>query len=120
MLVNARNSPPAQGGYFAELPEDYSLAAPAWTYRSVSQASNTTLTTSRGLAMRRLQIDCYAAAAADVIALADDIDKVLNGFQGTLPDPDATVVSSCFSSDVIDFFDDAPRSFRRMLEYEIL
>lgn len=119
MLVNGQTSPPAVGGFFAELPKDYPLTVPVWSYRSISNVSNTTLTTSRGLNMRRLQIDCYAAKPADVITLAKDIDDVLNGFQGTLPDPDSTYVSSCFSSDVIDFFDDAPRSYRRMLEYEI-
>jgi hypothetical protein len=44
---------------------------------------------------------------------------VLNGFSGVLPDPDSTFVSSCFTSDEMDFFDEASRTYRRMIEYEI-
>ena len=120
MLISARSSPPAAGGFFAELPKDYTLAAPAWTYRSISGQQYNGLQFFKGLATERLQIDCYGADAADVITLANDIDQVLQGFRGNLPDPDATQVDSIFSSDVpVDFFDDSRRSYRRMLEYEI-
>lgn len=109
------------GGFFAELPKDQAL--PNWSYRSISLVANTGLQFSTGLRMMRLQIDVYGdinGRGADSIALAKAIDHVLNGFAGTLSDPDSTFVSSCFLSDEIDFFDDAGRTYRRMLEYEIL
>lgn len=105
------------GGFLAELPKDYPL--PSWTHKTVSQPTSATLTSFKGTKMRRWQIDCYGAAAADAINLAQAIDGVLDGFRGTLGDPDATYVDSCLQSDLIDFFDDASRSYRRMLEYEI-
>jgi len=119
-LVNAGlSSPPSTiGGFFVELPKDQPL--PSWTYLSAGQTSDTTLTSSKGLNRRRLQIDCYGTTAAEAITLGAEIDAVLNGYAGRLPDPDATFVSSCLSTDVMDFFDDARRSYRRMLEYEIL
>lgn len=108
----------ADSGFMLQLPKD--LTRPAWTWRSAGQTSDTTLTTARGLNMLRLQIDCFAADRATVIRLAAAIDAVLDGFAGNLLDDDATFVSSCFNTDMIDFFEDAPRSFRRMLEYEVL
>ena len=105
------------GGFLSELPKDYPL--PSWTQKTVSQPTSASLTSFRGLKMRRFQIDCYGNAAADAINLAQAIDNVLDGFRGTLGDPDDTYVDSCLQSDLIDFFDDASRSYRRMLEYEI-
>lgn len=114
MLINAAGIP---GGSMVELAKDQTL--PAWTYLVVSQTSNRGLIFFRGLNTRRLQIDCYGNTGAEVIDLARRVDGVLEGFAGKLPDPDATFVSSCFNSDTQDFFDDAHRSYRRMLEYEI-
>jgi len=105
------------GGFLVQLPKDQTL--PSWAYSVVSKVPNTSLQSARGLAMLRLQIDCDGSAP-DVIQLAAAIDNVLHGYQGTLPDPDHTYVSCCFQSDTKDFFDDAGRTLRRMLEYEIL
>lgn len=123
MLVNnGLASPPSTiGGFFVQLPKDQPL--PSWTFRGISMVSNTTLQCPTGLATKRIQIDVYGNAdsgGADAILLSSQIDKVLNGFQGHLPDPDSTFVSSCFSSDQMDFFDDAARTYRRMQEYEVL
>lgn len=109
------------GGYLAELPKDQmSLGPPSWTYIVVSNPSLNTLTTFTGFASMRLQIDCYGNAGADVILLAAAINKVLNGFRGTLPDSDSTYVDSCFQNDMQDFpLDEYARTFRRMLEFEI-
>jgi hypothetical protein len=68
----------------------------------------------------RLQIDCYGDTAANAMALARAISQVLDGYQGTLADPDSTFVSAVVPDGGMDFFDDARRSYRRMLEYEIL
>lgn len=119
ILVNSLlSSPPFNGGFFATLPKGQSL--PNWTYRSITDKPDTTLTTARGLAMRRLQIDVYGATAGDAITMAESIDQILHGYHGTLPDADVTWVGSCFRSDIEDFFDTAARTYRRMLEYEIL
>lgn len=113
VLSIARN-----GGAYVQLPKDASL--PMWTYRVISNVSGYTLARGLpGLSMNRMQIDCYARTGAEVINLAEAIDNVLSGFSGTLSDPDTTKIDSCFQSDVMDFFDDASRSYRRMLEYQV-
>jgi len=105
------------GGFLLSLPKDEAL--PSWTYQIISDVGTYALRGEHGFVTRRLQIDCYANKPGDVISLAKAIDIVLSGYQGTLTDPDSTIVFGCFGSDVIDFFDDAGRTYRRMLEYEI-
>jgi hypothetical protein len=126
ILVNTSlSSPPFDGGYLGELPKNHPL--PSWYYISISDIPDTTLTTAQGLSMRRLEINAIGGGGAtqtnlgsDAINLAARIDAILHGFAGTLPDLDLTVVSSCFRSDIKDFFDPAARTNRRLLEYEIL
>ena len=105
------------GGLFVELEKDQAL--PGWTYRFFSDHPEETLTTIGGLTRRRVQIDCYGTSGSDVIRLAAAINQVLHGYRGTLTDTDSTVVDSISRSDLMDFFDDARRSYRRMLEFEI-
>jgi hypothetical protein len=123
MLVNAGlSSPPFVGGFDAQLPKDAGSGAfslPNWSYLIVYDHSDTGLQFAKGLTKRMLQIDCYGATPAAALTLSESIDAILNGFQGHLPDPDSTFVSSCFNSDKRNMFDDAPRSYRRMLEYEL-
>ena len=66
-----------------------------------------------------VQIDCYAATRGEAVLLAAAIDAVLNGYAGTLADPDQTVVQGIFRINKRDFFDDARRTYRRMPEYEV-
>lgn len=110
------------GGFFTELPKDLTL--PSWSYRLVGGAVSHTLQGARGPRAVRLQIDCYGANTgngADAIGLAAAIDAVLDGFTGALSDPDATVVDSCLlEEEPMDFFDDAGRTYRRMLEYHLI
>jgi hypothetical protein len=105
------------GGFYTELPKDQAL--PSWAYQFVSDVPNYTLRRRDPLTMRRLQIDCYGSAAADAIALSYAIDHLLDGYRGYLPDTDQTLVAGCFRSNVLDFFDDASRSYRRLLEYQL-
>lgn len=105
------------GGYFAELPKDAAL--PSWTYAFISGVPGLTLASPENLTHARYQVDCYGAVAADAIRLARAIHSVLNGFRGTLTDPDSTKVQGCFQSNLIDFFDDASRTYRRLLEYQL-
>lgn len=108
------------GGFLAQLPINQKL--PSWTYRTISNPTDYELTGPVNLGMGRFQLDCYAdgdTGAAKVILLAKAIDAVLSGYHGTLTDPDATQVQGAFRSNLIDFFDDNARNYRRMLEYEI-
>jgi hypothetical protein len=105
------------GGFLLELPKDEAL--PSWSYRNISDQSEYGLRGEHGFVTRRLQIDCFANAKADVLLLARAINSVLSGYRGTLTDTDQTIVFGCFRSDIQDFFDDPGRTPRRMLEYEI-
>jgi hypothetical protein len=107
----------AGGGFFDALPKDFPL--PSWSYRIVSDPVSYELTGPVSLGSTRIQIDCYGANGADAILLAKAIDAVLNGYRGTMTDPDATFVQGCFRTNKIDFFDDEARNYRRMLEYVI-
>jgi hypothetical protein len=104
----------SSGGYFAQLPKD---KIPGWTYLVVSDPSDYTLQGAVELSGMRLQVDCYGSTAAQAITLAKAIDRLLSGYQGTLPD--GTVVQGCFRTNRLSFFDDNARNYRRMLEYEI-
>jgi hypothetical protein len=105
------------GGYFAQLPKDFTL--PSWTYQKVSDPANYVLSGAMTQGQLRMQIDCYGDTAADAILLAKAIDELLSGFRGTLPDPDSTFIQGCFRSNELDFFDVDSRTPRRMLEYQI-
>lgn len=110
------------GGYLLSLPKDQLTEVTAsWSYQVISDKGDYGLRGEHGLVMRRMQIDCYSDPTHPglCITLAKAIDKVLGGYQGTLPDVDSTVVFGCFRSDLTDFFDAAGRTYRRMLEYEI-
>lgn len=96
---------------------------PNWSYVVVTPSvPNVGLLFVKGLNLRRHQIDVYGAAGAqgaDCITMASQIDGILNGFAGNLPDPDSTFVSSCIRSDTEYIFDGEFRSYRVKLEYEI-
>jgi uncharacterized protein DUF3168 len=104
------------GGFFAGLPKDLTLAS--WSYKFISVIPELTLNSVGALARGRIQIDCYGTGG-QAIRLAAAINTVLNGFHGTLTDPDSTHVQLCFQDGAIDFEDDAGRTYRRMLEYQL-
>lgn len=106
------------GGFLGQLPPNYK-DLPTWTHTAITEPVNYALRGGVTLRMRRIQIDVYGKSAANVLALASAIDAVLSGFKGTLSDPDATRVAGCFRSNLIDFFDDGARSWRRLLEYGV-
>lgn len=121
LINNGLASPPFQGGFMATLPQNFSL--PNWTYLAVTgSVPNTGLLFVKGLNLRRQQIDVYGTQTGqggDAIAMATQIDGILNGFAGNLPDPDSTFVSSCIRSDTEYIFDPEFRTYRVKLEYEI-
>lgn len=105
------------GGFLTQLPKDQVL--PSWSYMIISDHPNYVFEGESALSSRRFQIDCYGNTGEDTINLAKAIDAVLNGFRGLLPDTDSTIVPGCFRTGTQDFFDEARRSYRRMLEYLI-
>lgn len=105
------------GGFLSQLPNDQAL--PSWTYQFVSDIPGYSFQGENSLTARRLQIDCFATNGADVIRLADAIDKVLSAYKGTLTDADSTRVEGCFRTMRIDFFDADAQNYRRLLEYMI-
>jgi hypothetical protein len=107
----------AAGGFLAELPKDQAL--PSWSYTTVADSADYVLAGPVDLGSWNVQIDCYAATREQAVLLAAAIDAVLNGYAGTLADPDQTVVQGIFRINKHDFFDDARRTYRRMLEYEV-
>jgi hypothetical protein len=105
------------GGFLAELPKDQAL--PSWSYTTVADSADYVLAGPVDLGSWNVQIDCYAGTREQAVLLAAAIDAVLNGYAGTLADPDQTVAQGIFRIDKRDFFDDARRTYRRMLEYEV-
>jgi hypothetical protein len=113
----------ATGGYFAELPKDsageITAGLPSWTYAFVTDGSEYTLDGTEGPHYPRIQFDCYGNKAAECIALANAIHKVLSGYHGILNDADSTRVQGIFFENKIDFFDSTSRTPRRMIEYYV-
>jgi len=107
----------ATGGFLAELPKDHVL--PSWSYTTVADSADYVLAGPVDLGSWNVQVDCYANTREQVVLLAAAIDSVLNGYAGTLADPDHTVVQGVFRINKRDFFDDARRTYRRMLEYQV-
>jgi hypothetical protein len=103
------------GGFWLSLPKGTPF--PSWSYQVVSELTLYTLSGRTDLTPRRLQIDVYAMDAAEALNLTRAIDNVLSGWRGTLPDTQMTVVQGIFRDNEIDFFDDASRTYRRMVEY---
>lgn len=107
----------AFGGFSTELPKNQTF--PTWTQTVISDPTDYNMQGPVDLGNRAIQIDCFAGSMADAITLASAIDAVLSGYKGQLTDADSVYVQACFRTDLRDFFDDAPRTFRRMLTYSI-
>lgn len=111
----------ATAGSFAQLQANNSY--PGWTYENITRQVNSGLQFVKGMNTIRWQVDCFGSPGGqgnDCISLAYAIENCLVGFVGVLPDVDATQVNFCELIDQHDFFDSAARSFRRMIEFEII
>lgn len=107
-----------QAGFAGSLPKNAAL--PSWAYRRISLVNHTSLLSADGSAKMMLELNCYGVGAGDAISLGRAVNAVLNGYRGTLTDPDSTWVDSCFLADVEDYeLDPDARNFRRRLEYKI-
>ena len=91
----------------------------SWSFTTVADSADYVLAGPVDLGSWNVQIDCYANTREQAVLLAAAIDAVLNGYAGTLADPDHTVVQGIFRINKRDYFDDARRTYRRMLEYEV-
>lgn len=121
MLIQAGiGSPPmAVGGFAGQLPTNL-LGSPAYVYSVISDRPNTTLRGTRGFGNRIMEFKCYGPSALLAQQLANAVDNVLDGYQGTLPDPDSTVVNSIIRTDRMGpDFSDSARNFYITLEYSI-
>jgi hypothetical protein len=106
------------GGFSTQLPKNAAL--PTWTQMLITDPVDYNMEGAVDLGDRSIQIDCFAATMSDAMSLAAAIDAVLSGYRGQLADDDAVFVQACFRTDQRDFYDDAPRTFRRMLQYSIM
>src|SRR5258708_32764523 len=104
------------GGFLAELPKDQGL--PSWSYTTVADSADYVLAGPVDLGSWNVQIDCYGATREQAVLLAAAIDAVLNGYAGTLADPDQTVVQGIFRINKRDCFADARPTAPRMFEYQ--
>ena len=118
-LINSGlSSPPFSNSAFQTMPVNASY--PNYVFKEISRVRNTGLLFAFGLVAMRMEIQVNGSPSgqgADAIRLSEQINQILNGYAGTLPE--GTIVSSCFQSDVIDIFDDAVRVYQRKMEYEI-
>lgn len=105
------------GGFSTQLPTN--ATKPTWTQTLISDPGDYNMEGASDLGRRDVQIDCFADTMSDALSLAAAIDAVLSGYRGQLADDDAVFVQACLRTDQRDFYDDAPRTFRRMLQYSI-
>jgi hypothetical protein len=107
-------------GYATQLPPNQvSEGKPkAFTYRSLYSKPSYFLQGQDGLTDWGVQIDAVGFTAADSQQLARAIQGVLRGgYQGTLPDSDATVVQAIFQMGLADGFNNVNQTFIRSIDY---
>ena len=118
MIANAGISALAvTQGMHAPLPENATV--PGWSYQFASNSGDYTLDGDRGIDYTRVQINCHGNNAAEAIRLAAAIDSLLSGYYGVLTDSDHTFLQGCFQTNLVDFFNDASRSYRRVVDYQL-
>ena len=109
---------PVPGGFADYLPENQ--APPAYIHRGISSVPQTGLQFVRGLVAKRIDIVSFGTNAAQAQLLAKAIHGIVNGFKGTLSDPDATVVDSIiYQDDEGPKYSDSARNWYYMFEYRI-
>jgi hypothetical protein len=94
------------------LPQDTAL--PATTFHVVGGSQWPIFGTS-GMQRRRVQLDFRAATDDVADALRDAVIRVLNGFNGPLPN--GFIIADCWLIQPIDYFDNDARQFRCSAEF---
>jgi hypothetical protein len=77
-----------------------------------------------GMENARVQVDCYATGASEVIALRTAVRRLLSGFKGGTASGDPCAIASSFCINDLDLSEPSteragPRLKRRMLEFAI-
>lgn len=83
---------------------------PLVTYQRISTVTQSVFSGPLSMATVRLQIDAWGAGYSDAKAVAEAINKALEGFQGTLPD--GTRVDDIILDSQFDLFDSPSLRFR--------
>lgn len=105
------------GGFNSQLPPNATL--PTWTFTVLPGPSDLTLSGPTSLTFAHCQVNCYGENATQSILLANAIDRVLDGYASTLPDPDDTIVQVMCRANRIPLFDDDARNYHTVLDYEL-
>jgi hypothetical protein len=71
------------------------------------------------LRMQRIQVSCYAPTAAGMVNLARAVHNLLDGYQGTLSDPNSTYVNGINPNQDVDVFDPDSQLFHRSTDYNV-
>jgi hypothetical protein len=100
------------------VPEDVA-AYPCLAYQWVGGSNDPGLTTA-GPRRSRLQVDCWGLDKAQVIALANAVAHLLDGYNGTLSDGTNVLACWIINPPGVDFFSGDSRFRRRMLEFYVL
>ena len=107
--------PPAQF-YGAFIRSDASF--PALSITTVGRTAERTLG-SNLTTMKRVQIDCFTMTYLTCKTLEQAVETALDGFTGMLQSGSTIRIVSCYSSTVIDNWDNDSSVFRTMLTFEI-
>lgn len=89
---------------------------PAATYQMISANPDPTLDTS-GFQRWRIQFDCFGRSYSDAAGLRGALITALNGYLGTLND--GTRLQNAEFHNLTDFFYDASRTYRCMVEFYV-
>lgn len=89
---------------------------PAATYQMISANPDPTLDTS-GFQRWRIQYDCFGRTYADASGLRRALITALNGYVGVLSD--GTHLQNAEFHNLTDFFNDASRTYRCMVEFHL-
>ena len=71
----------------------------------------------------RMRYNCFGSNYPNALALQWAVKNILNGYVGTLTDPDNTVIQSCFMVDETDGPIDADlkgQTYSRVIEFDII
>lgn len=108
------------GGYFLQVPPNTPF--PSWAWEIFKEMPLPALQSPDGFRRAMFRVKCYGnpnGDGADAMTLAYQITGVLNGYQGTLADPQSTKVSCCLQKGMLDRFDSTARNKMRQLDFEI-
>ena len=99
-----------------KVPQAKTLPGPTITYEMVGDTSHRALSGPLDRTRPRFRIHCWAATSIVAADLAAKVRTSLDGFKGTMDD---VAVSSVKFETQVDNFDDAPETYRRIVDFVI-